>query len=573
MPVSLERLIAEVEPNVITDALTARVHPAPQTDVRNQPLPAGLENGSARNIALRRCAPPSSTPASGSSDQGPRPVVGADPDTSADKLKRMRFSEVEALAFSFRSISVINNLNGLSLLSKLQLDNNQILVIANLGHLSSLTWLDLSFNKIAKIEGLDKLTRLVDLSLFNNQIAKIEGLDRLKELNVLSLGNNSLSAMDNVMYLRQFRQLRLVNLAGNPLCKGHDYRSYVLSHVKGLTYLDYRRVAAPEVSAAVEQHQDEMIEIGEREEQALGEERAAAERATHEALMKEANLDGAEALADVMVREDPEWQRLAQVPGLTDPWNDIRDKFNVATDEFKVAILDSHTRKKSEHREWLAAVRGLVEERDGAAKAALGSYEKLKKRTVRAMQDNAADVDVRSLVLGPKVRLMSLKDELLDIEMEAVEQLAALLQEFDRNYSEIADTNKGQYNAHFTQVRDLQNMFLNQVSTLAITLYEKYNQENSDLDGLPEEARQLLQDKDGLLNALQTSHDAHMAKIDGLEDRLTSTELRRANELTSGNVVWAHKRNRDRITEIINYVERNVVELDELAGEEEAGEG
>lgn len=47
--------------------------------------------------------------------------------------------------------------------------------------------------------------------------------------------------------------------------------------------------------------QDEMIEIGEREEQALGEERAAAEKATHEALMKEANLDGAEALADVMV--------------------------------------------------------------------------------------------------------------------------------------------------------------------------------------------------------------------------------------------------------------------------------
>lgn len=66
-------------------------------------------------------------------------------------------------------------------------------------------------------------------------------------------------------------------------------------------------------------------------------------------------------------------------------------------------ILDSHTRKKSEHREWLTAVRGLMEERDGAAKAALGDYEKLKKRTIRAMQDNASDMDVRSLVLGPKV--------------------------------------------------------------------------------------------------------------------------------------------------------------------------
>jgi hypothetical protein len=57
------------------------------------------------------------------------------------------------------------------------------------------------------------------------------------------------------MYLRQFRNLRLVNLAGNPMCKDHDYRSYVLSHIKDLTYLDYRRVATADVQAAREQHQ------------------------------------------------------------------------------------------------------------------------------------------------------------------------------------------------------------------------------------------------------------------------------------------------------------------------------
>lgn len=57
------------------------------------------------------------------------------------------------------------------------------------------------------------------------------------------------------MYLRQFKNLRLVNLAGNPICKEHDYRSYVLSHIKDLTYLDYRRVAAADVQQAMEQHQ------------------------------------------------------------------------------------------------------------------------------------------------------------------------------------------------------------------------------------------------------------------------------------------------------------------------------
>jgi hypothetical protein len=170
-----------------------------------------------------------------------------------------------------------------------------------------LTWLDLSFNRITHISGLDTLTKLVDLSLFNNQITKIENLDKLTELNVLSLGarvpgqlaaqaaygmrlmralrhaqpgiasgrtrrpshicillragNNHISQIDNVMYLRQFRNLRLVILAGNPICKDHDYRSYVLSHIKDLVYLDYRRVNPTDVTAAREQHQVLLVPV------------------------------------------------------------------------------------------------------------------------------------------------------------------------------------------------------------------------------------------------------------------------------------------------------------------------
>ncbi len=74
------------------------------------------------------------------------------------------------------------------------------------------------------------------------------------------------------------------------------------------------------------------------------------------------------------------------------------------------------------------------------------------------------------------------------------------------------------------------------------------------------------------MNALQASHDAHMGKIDSLEDRLVGQELRGANDLTSSNATWATRRNRDRISEIINYVERNMLELDELAGEEDGGD-
>ncbi|GLC37160.1 Dynein regulatory complex subunit 3 [Pleodorina starrii] len=521
---SLERLIAEVEPNVITDALT------------------------------RECIQ----------------IQGGEPDTAANKKRSMPFRDVECLAFSFKNLACIDNLRGLDNLTKLQLDNNQITKIENLAHLTNLTWLDLSFNRISQISGLETLTKLVDLSLFNNSISKIENLDTLVNLNVLSVGNNQLSQLDNVMYLRQFKQLRLVNLAGNPICKDHDYRSYVLSHIKDLIYLDYRRVNPTDVTAAREQHQDEMIELQEREEQQAQEEKLTAERDAHNKLMTQANLEGVETLIDDMVKEDPEWARLIQVPNLLDPWNDIRDKFNVATDEFKASILDQHNRKKAEYEEWLNVVRGYLDDKDAEARKLIVEFEKAKKHTARAVMDNPGMAD--NQVLSLKVKLMALKDQLMAIEMETVEILDGLVQEFDRAYSELAETNKGQYNTHFTQVRDLQNSFFNQLTSVAMTVFEKYNQENSDIESLPEDARTLLQDKDSLMNALQASHDAHMQKIDALEDRLISQELRSANDLTTSNATWATKRNRDRISEIINYVERNVLELDELAGEEDGGE-
>lgn len=48
--------------------------------------------------------------------------------------------------------------------------------------------------------------------------------------------------------------------------------------------------------------QDEMNEIHEREEQAATEAQAASTKKTHDDLMREANLDGVESLADDMVR-------------------------------------------------------------------------------------------------------------------------------------------------------------------------------------------------------------------------------------------------------------------------------
>jgi hypothetical protein len=56
----------------------------------------------------------------------------------------------------------------------------------------------------------------------------IESLDSQSQLNVFSIGQNQIKKLDNVMYLRQFGNLRLVNLAGNPISKVGGRRAFAV---------------------------------------------------------------------------------------------------------------------------------------------------------------------------------------------------------------------------------------------------------------------------------------------------------------------------------------------------------
>lgn len=93
-----------------------------------------------------------------------------------------------------------------------------------------------------------------------------------------------------------------------------------------------------------------------------------------------------------------------------------------------------------------------------------------------------------------------------------------------------------------------------------------------ELDSLTEDARSLMSDKEMLMNTIQSSHDAHTSKLDAVEDNLVNQETQRAVDLVTKHAEWAHKRNRDRIIEIITYVERNSQELDMLLHAEEEEE-
>ena len=94
-----------------------------------------------------------------------------------------------------------------------------------------------------------------------------------------------------------------------------DYKAYIISHLKHLTYLDYRRIYPAEVQQAREQFQDEVTELEEQEKADLEIETERQARATRLALMTDANLDGVETLVEDIANGNEEYQKLSQVTG------------------------------------------------------------------------------------------------------------------------------------------------------------------------------------------------------------------------------------------------------------------
>lgn len=64
-----------------------------------------------------------------------------------------------------------------------------------------------------------------------------------------SPGKHSISfPSTQVVYLRRFKNLNTLNLTGNPFCDEEQYMLFVVAHLPGLVYLDFKLVSDTTVS-------------------------------------------------------------------------------------------------------------------------------------------------------------------------------------------------------------------------------------------------------------------------------------------------------------------------------------
>ncbi|XP_009498428.2 dynein regulatory complex subunit 3 [Phalacrocorax carbo] len=481
------------------------------------------------------------------------------------KREGINFKDVKELQLSFRNILQIDNLWQFENLTKLQLDNNIIEKIEALESLVHLVWLDLSFNNIEVIEGLDTLIKLQDLSLYNNRISKIEHMDTLRELQIFSIGKNNLTMLEDVIYLRKFKKLRTLNLMGNPLCDDEQYTLFVVAHLPDLVYLDFKLVSDTTREVAVLKYQD-LTEPLEREEAwalAQLEEKQAKQKELeyHKTAFVE-YLNGS-FLFDSMYAEDTEAAKLAYLPGVGDLLQAYRKEFVSVCENLFNYGLKEYEKREAEVSDFYESLHEALTANQQEGRKIILDFENRNKRRLDEIH-NASSYDIaESKRAEYKADILQLSEALMTLEMLIADQLEELIKDFKSNIDAIASTFTENVKGMMTQCRDLENRHHEKLLEVSITTLEKSVKNELDED-LPADVRMLLVDKNTIVNAVNASHGIRLLKIDKRERDIISNTYRWQASVTEKAFQNEIDRNRDRVREIIQYIDNLQEELDNI---------
>ncbi|KAJ3221775.1 Dynein regulatory complex subunit 3, partial [Clydaea vesicula] len=409
----------------------------------------------------------------------------------------------------------IDNLWGFENITKLQLDNNIIERIENIQFLVNLTWLDLSFNNISVIEGLEGLTKLTDITLYNNRISKIENLDDLVNLNVLSIGNNNLTLLEDV------------------------------EEAKG-------------------KYMDDLIALEEEEKVANSRKEEDMKLQEMELLYQSAHIEGIDKLFNSMFQDDPDFQKLVAIDKviINDLKDELKPKIDLILEDLSKFCLKRHEEIQEEKSIFDNCKFQNQNYHDLECIKILNEYQHSKKQLFRTIHLNK-EVDVDEIIKNLKDNTQELSDILMSHEMQLVEQFEDIIKEFERTYIELSAgiTEIGQ--TSMSRIRELENEFHEKFSETVMLLFDRYNKGDVE-EEVEDSIRDLLSDKDALLNTVNQSHDFRLSKFDHQEDILV-TGVAKVNELVLNKTHDTEvQRNRNRLCEIITFLEKCNAEIEQL---------
>ncbi|NWY14577.1 DRC3 protein, partial [Aphelocoma coerulescens] len=445
------------------------------------------------------------------------------------RVENTNFKVVTELQLSFKSILQIDNLWPLENLTKLQLDNNVIEKIEGLETLVHLVWLDLSFNNIEVIEGLDTLVKLQDLSLYSNRISKLEHMDTLQELQIFSVGKNNLTILEDVVYLRRLKNLRTLNLSGNPFCNKEHYMLFVVAHLPSLVYLDFKLVRDSTVrflhsltgksgNSILQRFCFVIPALGAGSLQKSGSQKHTTAFVEH--------LNGS-FLFDSLYAEDTEVAKLASLPEVEDLLQAYPSWFVSVCENLYNYGLQEYEKREAEVSKFYKRLHEILTVNQQESKRIISDFENRNQRRLDEIYHARSGDIAESKRAEGKEDILQLWDALMTLEALVSNDLEELLQDFKRSIDVIASTFieniQGIYPFHSIQCRHLENQHHEKLMEMTFAILEKLDNRELEED-FPDDVRRLLVDKDTTVNAINMSHSIRLRKIDKREsDMLCNT--------------------------------------------------
>ncbi|EAS01084.2 LRRC48 protein (macronuclear) [Tetrahymena thermophila SB210] len=500
--------------------------------------------------------------------------------------------QLRQLQLSFKNILKIQHLQGLERLEKLQLDNNIIEKIENIDHLVNLKWLDLSFNCIKKIEGLDKLKELTDLSLFNNYIEKIEGLHNNTKLNVFSIGNNRLKSYEEItLYFGykprgeegtndrpEFKRLQVLNVSGNPFTKDkeNEYKNHIICAIPNLKYLDYVFIDEGDRQLI---RQDEQISNSYNftttdyyQQMQAQEQKEEMDRQTLKK-KKDARMDILDNLKDEYLKiEDLQRVKIIKPNQINEEIEKYCGKINDHVVEMQAAVIQKHQLILQEMSKTEVSYKEQEALHEKETLQILKEFEHEKKVEFRNWEKEAANGDAKKEESRLKTLLQkttSLKNKLMDIEIQLVEELEAIFTDYDTKKKETAwkDIEEiivlGQKKIEEENVKFYSNLNViknkeeaNYNSTQQQQLEEENNEEDDEKASLLENKEQLAQMIGNIKETLIDSHTKIILSAQmELQKDLAEYAKQQKNKM--------YERNRKNISQIIAQIDAYQTEINE----------
>ncbi|XP_058805797.1 dynein regulatory complex subunit 3-like [Phymastichus coffea] len=483
--------------------------------------------------------------------------------------------KIEEIRLEYLNILKIDCLWPLTNVVKLKLNNNVIEKIENLESLVNLCELDLSFNKITKIENLEALKNIHVLSFYDNEIEVVEGLDSMNSLTILSLGKNNIFDLDHVLYLRQFKELRSLQMAGNPCTERSGYKCYLMAFAPQLVYYGYKMITDKEREDANEKHRRALSNMQEAEMKKQKELETAelAHRKVEQQSASYVEYLDEDCLFLQMFIDDDEGRKLAELTQDTKvAYEQYRQTFSEICHQLYELGLKEELRRQDE----VKALRSIVERVEAAvmkkARAIINSIQgKRLEITVRVTQmlreaaiaaedadlddDTIDEIDrlAKQLSRDFNIFLVNMRTKLMREETIVDEQIEEMIRMFKTNITDMVTSFLEPAQEYFTQLRNLETEYNDNIGPLVMSYLNSLEDEEKSPFLLS-----LLEDKDALQNCLATSHFMHLKVIDDRQDRMN-------NRLKEWNTKFVEKlfeqntkMRRDRILEITHFLDYHI---------------